>query len=297
MAPPQHLNVAPAEAGTSLVEWLARRLGTSRKQAKRLLDGRSVFVNRRRVWMAQHRLAAGDEVEVTAPPPRPVAPRLPAILYEDREMLVIDKPAGLTSNGPGSVEDLMRSAAGPLWAVHRLDRDTTGCNMFARSTDARERLVELFNERTVQKNYRLIAVGAVDPRIQVIENPVDGLSARTELRILGSNRLATYLEARIATGRTHQIRKHLRDIGHAIAGDRVYLTDRVDAPQLRGLPRQMLHAYALTWPDHASGKSVRVGAPLPADFTAALKRLGLGGAPKERPARDGRDEGSAARGR
>lgn len=279
MPTPTPWRVTPAEAGTPLVEWLARRMATSRKQAKRTLDGRSVFVNRRRVWMAQHRLAAGDTVEVTGirPPGRDArAPNL-AILHDSHDVLVINKPAGITTNGPGGAEELLRRAHGSAWAVHRLDRDTTGCNLFARSPETRDRLVALFGERAVAKTYRVLAVGTVEPRARSIDTPIDGLSAHTELRVIRSNRVASYLEARIETGRTHQIRKHLRDIGHPVAGDRVYLTERLDHPHLRALPRQMLHAHSLRWSDPLTGAVVDVQAPLPPDFAGALHRLGLAG--------------------
>jgi len=265
-----------AEQGLTLVEYLAARLSISRKQAKRLLDERSVFVNHRRVWMARHPLDSGDIVE--APGQRPKAPPRPelSILYADEHVLVADKPVGLTSVGPGGLEEMVgRGPAPGALAVHRLDRDTSGCNIFARTEDGRARFVQLFEEHQVEKTYRAIAVGRISESRQRVEEPVDNLEAVTHLRILKAMDKATYLEARPETGRTHQIRVHLKAIGHPLAGDRVYLTRELENDALRHMPRQMLHAWQLKWTCPWTGQALKVEAPLPRDFREALRALRL----------------------
>lgn len=270
------LRVNRPEAGASLLEFLSRRLGLSHKQAKRLLDARSVFVNRRRVWMARHALEAGDVVEVPdVPPARRAAATIP-VLFEDEHCLVVDKPPGLTSAGPGSVEEQLRRRHGSeATAVHRLDRDTSGCNLFARSAAARERLVALFGGHDLQKVYRAIALGRVPEDLHLLRSAVDNLEAVTRIRLLRAGAAASYLEAMPETGRTHQIRIHLQKAGHPLAGDRVYATREVDADVLRALPRQMLHAWRLRWVHPFTGATIGVEAPLPADFREALRALRL----------------------
>lgn len=266
-----------AENGWSLLDFLAARLGISRKQAKRLLDERVVFVNRRRVWMARHPLQAGDVVETPASARPAKPPAAVALLYEDEHALVVNKPAGVTSNGPGGLEErLQRQGTAGAVAVHRLDRDTTGCNLFAKSSGDRERLVRLFEEREVRKTYRAIAVGRISEHRTRVDEPVDNLEAVTHLRILRATDAATYVEARPETGRTHQIRMHLKAIGHPLAGDRVYLTRELADDALRQAPRQMLHASRITWTCPWSGRAVNVEAPLPPDFRDVLRALRLG---------------------
>lgn len=277
MAALMSFRVNRSEQGLTLLDYLAARLSLSRKQAKHLLDDRAVFVNRRRVWMARHPLQAGDVVE--APGQRAPAARSAdvRVLYADDHLLVADKPAGITTNGPGGLEELLARGPAPgALAVHRLDRDTTGCNLFARSEAARQKMVALFESHGMEKAYRAIAVGRLSEARTRVESPVDHLEAVTHLRVLKALDAATYLEARPETGRTHQIRVHLKELHHPLAGDRVYLTRELTTDVLRQLPRQMLHAARLTWTCPWTGRDMRVEAPLPRDFRDALRALRLG---------------------
>lgn len=287
----QSIRVHGSDHGRSLAEFLALRLTISGKQAKRLLDARSVFVNRRRVWMARHALATGDVVEVQAAPRGADAPKAaptePRILLDLGDVLVVDKPAGRLSTGPDSIEAWLHARKpGEMWkAVHRLDRDTTGCMILARDGAPLERMIGMFEERTVRKTYQAIALGRVDPAMRRIRHAVDGLEAITEFRVRESNRRATWLEAYPLTGRTHQIRVHLRTAGHPLAGDRVYATREIEDDAIRSVPRQMLHAWKISWKDPATGQVVRAESPLPADFRQALKDLELArpGGPRRAP--------------
>ena len=164
----ESFRVSRADAAT-LQDFLAAKLGVSRRAAKAVIDGRSVWVNRRAVWMARHDLKTGDVVEV----PRAVASaarrhaggekaaNAPAerrhvrVLVEAGDYLVADKPAGMLSNNdPKSVEAVLREQLGEpeLQAVHRLDRDTTGCLLFARTPVAHLAAVEVFKTRSVSKS-------------------------------------------------------------------------------------------------------------------------------------------------
>ena len=184
--------VGRPDAGKSLQDFLAAWLGVSRRAAKAVIDGRSVWVNRRCVWIAHHTLKSGDTVElahaVMAAARRPVARReiAPAdrkhvrVLAEFGDFLVVDKPAGLLSaDDPHSVEAILREQLGDpaIQAVHRLDRDTTGCLLFARSEAAWQAAVEVFKTHLVQKQYRAIVVGRFAHPHVTVDAPLDGLPA------------------------------------------------------------------------------------------------------------------------
>ena len=273
---PGQWTVPRSAAGESLLEFLARALGLSRRRAKGLLDRHAVFVNDRRVWMARHALRAGDRVQVNLPAAAG-APREIAVLYRDDAVLVADKPPGVVSNGADSAEAMLRQSLGlpGLAAVHRLDRDTTGCLLLACDGAVRERLVEAFRGGAVAKVYRAIVVGVPTPPEGAFARPLDGKRARTEYQVMSAGALAAQVRIRIATGRTHQIRRHFADAGHPVAGDPVYATGALHAPALKAIPRQMLHAESLRFPHPGHGGTVEARAPLPADFTRALRGLGL----------------------
>lgn len=267
-----HIRVASAEAGHPLIAVLAARLAASRNRAKRVIDGRRVFVNGRRVWMARHTLQAGDDVEVH---PEPAVPRgdRAHVLWQDADYLVADKPPGIETNGPGSQEESLRASlkiAG-LTAVHRLDRDTSGCLLFAKNPAAEAKIIPLFAKRLIDKTYHAIVRGQWPGRERVISRPLDGAAALTRVQTLDANRLASHLLVTIKTGRTHQIRLHLRGIGHPVVGDRQYAIRRELSALERAVPRQMLHAQQLGFKHPLTGASVRCAAPLPHDFRECLK--------------------------
>ncbi len=270
--------VSPAEAGMPLDLFLARRLKTSRKQAKRLLDERLVFVNRRRVWMARHPLEPKDEVEIPATAGAASSREVPIpILYRDAEYVIANKPPGLPSNGPNSVEEVLRRVLGQpsLEAVHRLDRDTSGCLWLSLNPAARETATLLFKEKQVTKTYHAIVEGRVRAAGATITTPIDGQPATTHVKVLGSTPRASHVKVLIETGRTHQIRKHLASIQHPVLGDKSYLTRQIADDRLRRAPRQMLHASGLAFRHPGTGQTVRIKAPLPGDFKHMLGALGL----------------------
>jgi RluA family pseudouridine synthase len=268
--------VRPPEAGQPLLDFLAARLGCSRRKAKALLDARAVFVNSRRVWMAHHELHAGDGVEVQRAPAAGPPATLPVVCEED-PFVVVNKPAGMSSTGPGSAEALARSQLGApaLRAVHRLDRDTSGCLLLSRTAEGFAAAVALFRDRQVHKRYHAIALGRLAPPRQDIRRPLGGRPAATRVTTAAANPTASHLLITIDTGRTHQIRQHLAGIGHPVLGDRRYGTRRDHAPLEKRVPRQMLHAFAIAFRHPANRRAVRAESPLPADFMSTLRRLRL----------------------
>ena len=293
------LTVGRPDSGKPLLDYLATRFGLSRRAAKAIIDGRSVWVNRRCVWIAHHALKTGDLVEVPKGLNGLNAPKglkgakgskdlkgangaksHIRVLVELKDFVVADKPAGLLSNGaPGSVEAILREQLGEpnLQAVHRLDRDTSGCLLFARSYAAYLAAVEVFKTHRVRKEYRAIVVGKFPYVHQRIDAPLDGQPAVSHVlrEVAGSD--ASFLRVRIDTGRTNQIRRHLASVRFPIVGDRTFGLKHARDPRLMAVPRQMVHAAALELPDPVvKGGTIKAHSPLPADFRATLKLFGMG---------------------
>ncbi len=299
-----------------LQDFLAQKYSLSRRAAKAMIDGRSVWVNRKCVWIARFALRTGDLVEVpttvvkgaqkqspfgmaggaaisktlssnpsnpSARPsnPQPLNPsRHIRVLWANEAYLICDKPAGVVScDDPKSAEAILRvqEKIPTLEAVHRLDRDTTGCLLFAKNHAAFEAAVEVFKTHRVSKTYHAIVVGKFTFAHQVIDAPLDGQPAVSRVSREGASDDASFLRIRIETGRTNQIRRHLASIRFPILGDRVFGLKRARDPRLMQVPRQMLHASTLTLPDPLSPHDeISAHAPLPADFRAALKLFGMG---------------------
>ena len=260
-----------------LAAFLAERLRISNKKAKALLDERRVFVNGRRIWMARHGLKPGDRVEIQEETEKPPELSRTALLFESPDYLIANKPPGMLSNGPASMEHKLRMLPGnaALRAVHRLDRDTSGCLLFARNDSAEAKIKPLFREHRIRKIYHAIACGQVRGFNLEITQPIENRSALTRIRVLRSNKSASHLRVEIPTGRTHQIRKHLVAIGHPLAGDRHYATRRTLCPLELTVRRQMLHAMELSFPHPATGRMIQGWAPLPEDFKKCLRLFGL----------------------
>ena len=288
------LTVNRPNAGKSLQDFLAARLGLSRRAAKAVIDGRSVWVNRRCVWIAHHPLKTGDAVEIprsvvaaarrqAGSAQAAVAPeerRHVRVLVETPDYIVADKPAGLLANDdPKSVEAILRTQLKEpnLQAVHRLDRDTTGCLLFAKTFAAYQAAVEVFKTRRIAKTYAAIVVGSFPYAHQKIDAPLDDQPAVSLVTREAAGPDASFLRVRIETGRTNQIRRHLASVRHPVIGDRVFGLKNARDPRLMQVPRQMLHASTLTLPNPLDLRAeIKTHAPLPADFRATLRLFGMG---------------------
>ena len=277
-----------------LQDFLALKFSLSRRTAKAMIDGRSVWVNRKCVWIARFALRTGDLVEIPSLVVKGARKqsggedarretkdvRHVRVLWSNASYLVCDKPAGLVScDDPKSVETILREQEKipTLEAVHRLDRDTTGCLMFAKNHAAFLAAVEVFKTHKVSKVYHAVATGSFKYAHQVIDSPIDGQPAVSKVTREGAGADASFLRIRIETGRTNQIRKHLASVRAPIVGDRVFGLKSARDSRLMRVPRQMLHASTLTLPDPLSPHDeISVHSPLPADFRATLKLFGMG---------------------
>ncbi len=267
--------VRRSEDSLSLLEFVAKTLSISKKAAKALLDRRNVSVDGVRIWMAKHTLRAGNEVSIVtdASGIGGLSEQAVQLLYRDKHCLVAFKPAGILSCGPKSLETILRRQlhAPELQAVHRLDRDTSGCLIFASDSDMFDRMVSAFRAKQVSKVYHALVHGPIKRGEHRVSKPLGGQTAVSNVRVLDVSALASHVAVNIETGRTHQIRIHLASIRHPVMGDRRYASGVKLSERLAGIPRQMLHAHSLRFLHPISGKTVRTTAPLPLDFRACMK--------------------------
>lgn len=262
-----------------LQDFLALKLKLSRRAAKDVIDARRAWVNRKCVWMARFALATDDVVETqSAIPKAPVKFHI-RVIWRNDDYLVCDKPAGMISSAdPKSVESRLREQEKlpNLEAVHRLDRDTSGCLMLAKSHAAKLAAVEVFKTHKVSKIYHAIVAGAFKFVHQTISSPLDGQTAVTKVTRESAGPDASFLKVAIETSRTNQIRRHLASIRFPIIGDRVFGLKHARDARLMKVPRQMLHASTLSLPNPMNlHEEIKVHSPLPADFRAALKLFRL----------------------
>ena len=285
----------------------------SREKVQAAIEAGHVTVNDEVIIKVSHRLQEGDEVELTTDEPlrsdtgiKPADLHL-TILYEDDACLVIDKPAGIAVHpgaGISESEPTILSGIAFLFAkkkipfaadavlVHRLDKETTGCLLIAKSPEAHSALQKQFEERTIKKIYLALTAGIPSPAEAIIDAPIgrataqrtkmsiSGVSktreARTTYRTIATSGQTALLECELHTGRTHQLRVHLSAIGHPILGDPKYsnqLSERLtDEFSIRNL---CLHAQHLTFVSPADRKEHSVMAEVPEAFEGVVKRLGM----------------------
>jgi len=300
-----HAAIPAACAGLRLDQALVRLFPEhSRARLQGWIDAGRVQVDgaaatrSRRVW-------GGEQVQVEPEPATATLAATPealplAVVYEDTDLLVIHKPAGLVVHpGSGNWSGTLLNALLARGAdaatlpragiVHRLDKDTSGLLVVARTPEAHTALVRQLQARTVSRNYLAVAFGRLaadtvvdapigrDPRQRTRMAVVaGGREARTRLLVREQGAGWTLLECALETGRTHQIRVHLASIGHGLLGDPVYgprALPALLAARLNGFTRQALHAWRLALHHPRTGEVMGWEAPPPPDFTALLERL------------------------
>jgi len=282
----------------------------SRGAMQRLIEQGHIRVNGKAVKPA-HSPRAGESVEVHWPEARPAEAQpeeIPLdILFEDKSLLVVNKPAGLVVHPAAGHEEhtlvnaLLHHCKGSLSGiggvarpgiVHRLDKETSGCLVVAKNDETHIALSEQFASRVVKKVYHAIVCGEVPREAgeihaaiarhpthrkrMAVQDDSDGRAAHTSWRVLEKLKCATYVEVQIHTGRTHQIRVHFQHLGHPLVGDETYgakLNKKFAELTGYAAPRVLLHARKLAFVHPRTGKKVQFEAPLPADFKSALKFL------------------------
>jgi 23S rRNA pseudouridine1911/1915/1917 synthase len=292
---PLRLLVDDAAAGQRLDRFLAQPVG-SRAQAQALIDAGAVHVDGRAV-PKRYVVTAGEQVVVTVPPapavPVETAPASFTVAWEDEHLLIVDKPAGVVvhparGHRTGTLAQALAGRAaggedpGRAGIVHRLDRDTSGLLVVARSDAVHRALKAELSARRLRREYLALVDGRPTSRTGTIEAPIgrdrrdrtlvsidtdEPREARTHFEIDRLLPGSALLRVVLDTGRTHQIRVHLAAIGIPVAGDPQY--GRAGA---FGLERQFLHAARLAFAHPVTGEQLDVRSPLPADLAAALRR-------------------------
>jgi 23S rRNA pseudouridine1911/1915/1917 synthase len=305
---PRRVAVPEGLDGERLDAALARMFGLSRATAADLVASGNVLVDGQPAAKSQ-RVPAGEWLEVTLPP-APTSPSLTAqapepvpglaIVAEDEDIVVVDKPAGVAAHptpgwsGPTVLDGLRATghtiassgAAERQGIVHRLDAGTSGLMVVAKSEPAYSALKRAFREREVDKRYHALVQGHPDPLRGTVDAPIGrhpsgdgrfavingGRPSVTHYDTIEAFRAASLIEVKLETGRTHQIRVHMAALRHPCAGDRLYGADPVLAERL-GLTRQWLHAVRLGFAHPADGRWAEFHSAYLADLAHALEVL------------------------
>lgn len=325
MSEPQHLEikVADADAGLRLDRVVAKHCPQlSRTRVQELIAGGLVRLNGKTA-KDSHKVHAGDTIEVI-PQPRPAlraeAEAIPLdILYEDEDVIAINKPAGMTvhagaGNSHGTLVNALLGRGQSLsqsgdtlrpGIVHRLDKETSGVLLVAKNDFAHARLAEAFRERSIQKIYIALVQGALEEERGRIELAIardpnrrtrmtakraallhNAREARTDWQVLARIDSTSLLEVQLHTGRTHQIRVHFSALRHPVVGDTLYGAAgqlHIGRTTLPSLGRNFLHAAKIAFAQPRTGQPIHLTAPLPPELRAFLQKLSeAAGEPPER---------------
>jgi len=263
----------------NLKDFLAKSLNISKTKAKHLIDTRNVLVNGQRVWIASHLLSKGDIVEILEEKKAKENVKITEknIIYEDNFIIAVNKPPFIISESDkNSVEDQLRKLKGKgIKAIHRLDRETSGVLLFAKSYPVFERFKKLWQNKSIKKIYRAVSHRKANFKKRIVNFDIDGKYAKSEISTLKTYSEYSYFEINIKTGRKHQIRIHLSKIGYPIVGDKEYGLKFIEEPLLKGVKRQLLHAYFISFFHPYLKKKVIINAPLFEDFKKFLKKVNL----------------------
>ena len=298
----KHLTVVPEEETLRLDVLLSRRVeGLTRSAAQRLLEEGKVSLQGRPL-KKNHRLRAGEELELCLPDPVPTDARpqdIPLdIVYEDADVAVVNKPRGMVvhpapGNPDGTLVNALLAHCGQSLSgvggairpgiVHRIDKDTSGLLIIAKNDRAHLALSAQLKDHTLSRVYEAVAIGSLKEDRGTVDAPIgrslrdrkrmavvpDGRRAVTHYQVLARYPGYTHLRCQLETGRTHQIRVHMAYLGHPLAGDPVYGPQN-DPERLGG---QCLHARELTFVHPTTGQTVHLTCPLPDWFSDFLNRL------------------------
>jgi len=304
----KNIVVQPSEAGKRIDIFLAKRTGITRSQIQRLITQGNVLINSKDVSQ-NYRLKSKDLISINIPDketegllPEPIPLD---ILYKDNHLVVVNKPAGMVvypaaGHAHGTLMNALSyhckkltTVGGPLrpGVVHRLDKDTSGVMVIALNDKAYYNLIEQFKHRTINRKYIALVYGNLredegeialkigrseSDRKKMSTRVRKGKEAVTRWKVLKRFGNATLVEARLGTGRTHQIRVHFASIGHPLLGDRTYgkkVEIEAKTRKIILFPRQMLHAELLGFTHPATGAYLEFSSPVPEDMAKRINDL------------------------
>ncbi len=295
------LKVTAAENDMRLDLFLAKRMELSRKKAKELIDQGRVFLGQKKIIIASWQVKTGETIEIKDPKDAGLLRRhrYLKVYFEDSDLLVVEKPPQvacersaqtLTSTLVDDINDYLRRAHPQkkypyLGLMHRLDRETSGLMVYSLSKPGNQ-LADQFRRHRIGRRYQALVEGSLKGGEGRVDLPIGkdpgskgrkmkafrggsgkGITkAITDFRILERYPTVTLIEARLLTGRTHQVRVHLASLGHPVVGDRLYGSNLA-------VPRQMLHANFLEFRHPITSKKMTFRSPPPKDFREFLERL------------------------
>ena len=281
---------------------LAEATGMTRSRIANLMDDGHCTVDGKQERKAGTKTKPGQQIALTVPAPKPAEPQpedIPLdILYQDDDLAVVIKPCGMVVHPAAGNEDGtmvnallyhlddLGSIGGELrpGIVHRLDKDTSGLLLVAKNDQAQLALSNQLAERSMEKHYRAMVEGRMRENSGLVDQPIarskndrkkmavdpDGRPSLTEWTVLAEGNGCTLLDVHILTGRTHQIRVHMKHLGHPVCGDPIY-----GHPKGVRVPRLMLHAYSLTFTHPTTGERMTFTVPLPEAFLKGLRSGGI----------------------
>lgn len=296
------LEVTQDNDGMRIDAYLRANTEFSRSRVSALMLEGAVSVDGEVQIKPSFKVCAGQKVSLAVPEIRSVdivPQNIPLdILYQDADVVVVNKPCGMVVHPAAGNEDRtlvnallyhvhdLSGIGGEMrpGIVHRLDKDTSGLILIAKNDWAHALLSDQFKERSMEKHYRAVAFGNFREEEGLIDAPIarhpvdrkkmaivpDGKPSQTQWKVMERLKGATYLDVHLLTGRTHQIRVHMHSIGHPLLGDRIY------APNMKAsihIPRLMLHAYSLAFTHPTTGERMELTAPLADKFTTVLEKL------------------------
>lgn len=296
------LSVSSKDSGVRIDAYLRGNTELSRSRIAALIQEGALHVNGDAVIKPSFKVEEGQRIVLQMPQVRSVdiiPQNIPLdILYQDSDVVVVNKPCGMVVHPAAGNEDHtlvnallyhvrdLSGIGGEMrpGIVHRLDKDTSGLILIAKNDRAHVALSEQFKARTMEKHYRAVAFGSFREEHGLIDAPIsrhpvdrkkmaivaDGKPSQTEWSVVSRLKGATYLDVHLLTGRTHQIRVHMHSVGHPLLGDRIY------APNIKNsvhIPRLMLHAFSLAFDHPTTGARMTIEAPLSKEFLSVIEKL------------------------
>lgn len=288
--------------GRRLDVLLSEATGLTRSRVATLMEDGLCLVDGKTEKKAGTKAKPGQQVRLTLPAPKPAIPQaedIPLdILYEDADLAVVVKPCGMVVHPAAGNEDgtlvnallhhldSLGGIGGELrpGIVHRLDKDTSGLLLVAKNDAAQLALSQQLQDRLMEKHYRALVDGSFKEDAGRVNEPIarskkdrkkmaidpEGREAITDWQVLARGRGVTLVDVHILTGRTHQIRVHMKHLGHPVCGDPIY-----GSPRGAKVPRLMLHAYSLSFTHPTTGERMTFTAPLPVAFVKGLHSHGI----------------------
>ena len=288
--------------GRRLDVLLSEATGLTRSRVATLMEDGLCLVDGKTEKKAGTKAKPGQQVRLTLPAPKPAIPQaedIPLdILYEDADLAVVVKPCGMVVHPAAGNEDgtlvnallhhldSLGGIGGELrpGIVHRLDKDTSGLLLVAKNDAAQLALSQQLQDRLMEKHYRALVDGSFKEDAGRVNEPIarskkdrkkmaidpEGREAITDWQVLARGRGVTLVDVHILTGRTHQIRVHMKHLGHPVCGDPIY-----GSPRGAKVPRLMLHAYSLSFTHPTTGERMTFTAPLPVEFVKGLHTNGV----------------------